>query len=221
MRIGGTLSKWNDDRGFGFIKPARGGPDVFVHISEFPEDGKPPRIGEKLTFELETDDKGKARAVRLLCPQRPVVEQVRPYSPRKQAARSGPFRWLVPLVLVFLGIYGFSEYRHQLATPTTIALSAPESSRHGESGHTDDLPAEAQETLRLIKQNGPFPYERDGTTFGNYEHLLPEGPRGYYREYTVPTPGAHDRGARRIVCGQQQDCYYTPDHYRHFRRIHP
>lgn len=89
-----------------------------------------------------------------------------------------------------------------------------------------DLPPEARATLQLIAQGGPFPYKRDGITFNNFEQLLPAQPRGYYREYTVPTPGLSHRGARRIVCGGQPPtrpaaCYYTADHYRSFRQIKP
>lgn len=85
------------------------------------------------------------------------------------------------------------------------------------------LPAEAVATLQLIARGGPFPYRQDGTVFQNREGLLPGKPRGYYREYTVPTPGARDRGARRIVTGGDppSDYYYTNDHYRSFRRIEP
>lgn len=82
-----------------------------------------------------------------------------------------------------------------------------------------DLPVEARHTLQLIKQDGPFPYSRDGVTFGNYEKRLPLRQRGYYREYTVKTPGSRNRGARRIVAGQQSEYYYTADHYRSFQRI--
>jgi len=87
-----------------------------------------------------------------------------------------------------------------------------------------DLPREARETLALIKAGGPFPYSRDGAAFGNREGLLPKRSRGYYREYTVKTPGAKDRGARRIVggrCGEFgcSEYFYTDDHYRSFRRI--
>lgn len=85
----------------------------------------------------------------------------------------------------------------------------------------DDLPREARATLRLIERGGPFPYKRDGVVFGNYEKRLPAKPRGYYREYTVPTPGASNRGARRIVAGSAAERYYTADHYRSFRRIRP
>lgn len=82
-----------------------------------------------------------------------------------------------------------------------------------------ELPAEARETVRLIRQGGPFRYERDGAVFGNFEKRLPVRERGYYREYAVKTPGAKSRGARRIVAGRGGELYYTDDHYRSFRRV--
>jgi ribonuclease T1 len=81
------------------------------------------------------------------------------------------------------------------------------------------LPPEARATLTLIKSGGPFSHPQDGRTFGNREKLLPPQQHGYYREYTVRTPGAHDRGARRIVAGSGGEYYYTADHYRSFQRI--
>lgn len=86
------------------------------------------------------------------------------------------------------------------------------------------LPAQGKEVMEQIWLGGPFRYEKDGTVFGNRERLLPGQKRGYYREYTVPTPGLNHRGARRIVCGGQKprapdDCYYTEDHYASFRLI--
>jgi ribonuclease T1 len=81
------------------------------------------------------------------------------------------------------------------------------------------LPPQAQETIRLIERGGPFPYDRDGVTFGNRERLLPIRADGYYREYTVITPGSPDRGARRIVAGREGELYYTDDHYESFRRV--
>jgi ribonuclease T1 len=88
------------------------------------------------------------------------------------------------------------------------------------------LPPQAQATHRLILSGGPFPYDKDGTVFGNRERLLPAKARGYYREYTVKTPGSRDRGARRLVCGgipptTPDACYYTDDHYNSFRRVIP
>jgi ribonuclease T1 len=85
--------------------------------------------------------------------------------------------------------------------------------------YVDELPREARETLRLIERNGPFPYDKDGSVFQNREGLLPDQQRGYYREYTVITPGENDRGARRIVAGEDGELYYTDDHYDSFQRI--
>jgi ribonuclease T1 len=87
-----------------------------------------------------------------------------------------------------------------------------------------DLPKQGQETYEKILSGGPFPYDKDGTVFGNRERLLPQQKRGYYREYTVKTPFARNRGARRIVCGgltptAPDACYYTSDHYASFSRI--
>jgi len=88
-----------------------------------------------------------------------------------------------------------------------------------------DLPFEGRETFKAIVDGGSFRHEKDGTTFGNRERLLPAERRGYYREYTVDTPGSRNRGARRIVCGGVQSppatCWYTADHYASFRRIAP
>ena len=88
------------------------------------------------------------------------------------------------------------------------------------------LPPQAQTTHRLVLSGGPFPYHKDGTVFGNRERLLPGKARGFYREYTVKTPGSRDRGARRIICGgkpptQPDACFYTDDHYASFKRIAP
>jgi ribonuclease T1 len=82
-----------------------------------------------------------------------------------------------------------------------------------------ELPEQARQTVALIRNGGPFAYERDGIVFGNFEKLLPLKERGYYREYTVRTPGAKSRGARRIVAGRGGELYYTDDHYQSFRRI--
>jgi ribonuclease T1 len=84
-----------------------------------------------------------------------------------------------------------------------------------------ELPPQAAQTVALIRTGGPFPYQEDGTVFGNFEGLLPAEASGYYHEYTVPTPGASDRGARRIVEGSAGELYWTDDHYRTFERMSP
>lgn len=106
--------------------------------------------------------------------------------------------WRLVLVLLLAGWFGLAQ---------------------GDEVAVADLPPQALATLNLIDRGGPFPYARDGITFGNYEKRLPPRPRGYYREYTVPTPGIRSRGARRIIVGRQNERYYTDDHYRSFRRI--
>lgn len=127
-----------------------------------------------------------------------------------------------------------------------VAASAPASARSAapplpaaDEIRVSQLPPEARETLQLIRDGGPYPHERDGITFGNYEKRLPVAQRGHYREYTVRTPGLRHRGARRIVVGCERqhaampppgrlwlaqcrdggEFYYTADHYRSFRRI--
>lgn len=104
----------------------------------------------------------------------------------------------------------------------SVSVFAREAPRIGVIAERD-LPREAQYTLVLIKRGGPFPYEKDGTVFRNYEGVLPKQKRGYYHEFTVKTPGARNRGARRIVTGgdpaTSNEYYYTDDHYATFRRI--
>jgi ribonuclease T1 len=111
-------------------------------------------------------------------------------------------------------------------TPTPRAAAAPTQRVAPQPQASDlpavmpaDLPAEARQTLELIERDGPFPYEQDGGVFQNRERLLPRKPSGYYREYTVETPGSDDRGARRIVAGRNGERYYTDDHYSSFVEV--
>jgi ribonuclease T1 len=116
--------------------------------------------------------------------------------------------WVVGGLLVSAS--AFARNTEAPAGTPTVALAA--------------LPVQAQATYRLIIGGGPFPYDKDGTVFGNRERRLPASARGHYREYTVKTPGVSHRGARRIVCGgkpptQPEACFYTDDHYASFRLI--
>jgi ribonuclease T1 len=114
--------------------------------------------------------------------------------------------------------FGCSSWALPMSVPTADAWSFP--SRSGiPVVSIDKLPIEAQQTIKLINQGGPFPFPRkDGSVFGNFERRLPAAPRGTYREYTVPTPGVSSRGARRIITGRSVK-YYTPDHYRSFQQV--
>lgn len=124
------------------------------------------------------------------------------------------------IVLIGLAVLALFDWwsGHRNAAPggaeSTVASASAE-------GYPSFLPPEAIETLQAIEHGGPFPYSRDGVVFQNREHRLPEQPRGYYREYTVPTPGEGDRGARRLVTGGDppEVYYYSDDHYRSFRNV--
>jgi len=122
----------------------------------------------------------------------------------------------VTTVLRFLALAAFAAFT-ALASPAAQAQFAP--SPAAEEIRVAELPREARQTLALIRKGGPYPYAKDGTIFGNREARLPRQKRGYYREYTVRTPGERTRGARRIVAGRAGDFWYTDDHYATFRRI--
>lgn len=117
-----------------------------------------------------------------------------------------PLRWILALVLACFFCAGAASAQKEPRPAVGVIAVA-------------DLPGEARATLALIRKGGPFPYARDGAVFGNREAILPSQKRGYYREYTVKTPGERTRGARRIVAGARGDYYYTPDHYNSFMRI--
>ena len=121
-------------------------------------------------------------------------------------------KWVLAGVLL-----GFLALGAQAKGPTSADPTAPIA--------LADLPVQGVQVHALVMQGGPFAYDKDGSVFGNRERLLPSQKRGYYREYTVPTPGASNRGARRLVCGgppkTPDACFYTADHYASFRRIAP
>ncbi|APW44575.1 guanine-specific ribonuclease N1 and T1 [Rhodoferax saidenbachensis] len=126
--------------------------------------------------------------------------------------RRGIFKLALTGIFLFSAWAGNGIQAKALATDSaTVALS--------------QLPPQGRETYQLVHQGGPFPYAKDGVVFGNRERLLPLQKRGYYREYTVKTPGSRDRGAQRIVCGGPSTlpdaCYYTADHYASFRKVVP
>ena len=170
---------------------------------------------------------------------------------RKRKSRSGS-TWIAIVAVVLLGAVAWNIYRtagdvpgdmQEIAdTPTsagsrdgitTTALELPPmadtaagtaaDSVQTETRYPDFLPAEAIATLRLVERGGPYPYRQDSGVFGNRENRLPRQPRGYYREFTVETPGSRDRGARRIVAGGRPPVkfFYTDDHYGSFREFTP
>lgn len=127
----------------------------------------------------------------------------------RRSAKNRFSAYLVVAVALLLGLFALREGPFMANGGQTPAREI----------RVAELPPEGRQTLALIKQGGPFPYGNDGTTFHNREGRLPVRQRGYYRKYTVPTPGLEHRGPRRIVAGEARDYWYTDDHYETFRRI--
>ncbi|MFD0724964.1 ribonuclease domain-containing protein [Lysobacter brunescens] len=160
---------------------------------------------------------------------------------RSRSSGKRGISWIAVLALLLLGAATWSFLRTPDATPSAdapgiaasaemetnpLALPPPMEANTpatpaASPRYPDFLPPEAIDTLQLIARGGPYPYRQDDGVFGNRERRLPQQPRGYYREYTVETPGSPDRGARRIVAGGQPpvEYFYTDDHYRSFRRF--
>lgn len=135
MRVEGTLTKWNDERGFGFITPANGGREVFVHVSAFPRDGQRPSLGERVTFETEAGKDGRLQARNLVCPSRPAPRVVRRPEQRTRREKRSAFGPIIALAgVVALAIYGYGEFSRRTvpvaSVPTTVlpaAVAEPES----------------------------------------------------------------------------------------------
>lgn len=131
---------------------------------------------------------------------------------------------IIALLLLVAAMWWWGSRPAQPAFAPPPLESAPAAripSSPAAQSRPDFLPSEAHETLGLIASKGPYPHRQDGSVFGNREGRLPDRPRGYYHEFTVATPGAGNRGARRIITGGQppETCYYTDDHYESFREF--
>jgi len=137
--------------------------------------------------------------------------------------KGSPVKRSLAWVVAALCLLGLWQVWHREAGPALAWPTGTVADSTSVPARGDMLPPEARDTLRLIARAGPFPHPQDGAVFHNRERLLPARPRGYYREYTVRTPGSRDRGARRIVTGGDPPVawYYTADHYRSFRAITP
>ncbi|WP_159704589.1 ribonuclease domain-containing protein [Arthrobacter sp. 18067] len=130
---------------------------------------------------------------------------------------------VIAVVVLVVAMVGGSGLTAQTTTPepgsATSAASAVANPSTLPTINASQLPKEARQTLALIAKGGPYPYDRDGVNFGNFEGLLPKKSGGFYKEYTVQTPGESDRGARRIIVGKDAAKYYTADHYESFKFI--
>jgi ribonuclease T1 len=155
--------------------------------------------------------------------------RVRPQSRRETWGVTTVRKAMTAAAVVLASMWWVAPGSEAHARTFALVASAPEASTRAEAlgiVPLSKLPMQGQEVYRRISQGGPFLYSKDGVVFGNRERLLPRKPRGHYREYTVPTPGSRDRGARRIVCGGEivqspETCFYTQDHYQSFQKIDP
>ncbi len=235
----GRFKRWNSEKGYGFIARDHAD-DVFVHISQL-QPGVQPRPGLEVLFEVQQDRQGRwqARQVRLpgmsLEPLQPRPQQRNSQHPQQRPAprqpastpRPGSLQALLKkllalaalVIIVLIAWKSIAPFYEGFANPATRS-NQPAAERMVISGPHANNP-QLEHTLRLIRQGGPFPHRQDGTTFQNREGRLPRAASGYYREYTVSTPGASNRGARRVVTGGQPPdvYYYTEDHYHSFIRL--
>lgn len=149
---------------------------------------------------------------------------VRRLAHRRRPAAAILRRLVLAIVAAFVAVLALAGCATSPGgTGTATSTAGAAATRTPRSGlptvQVRDLPPQAAQTLALIDKGGPYPYRQDDTVFGNLEGHLPKHPRGYYHEYTVPTPGSSDRGARRLIVGRDGDVYYTADHYDSFRQV--
>ena len=241
----GKIKHWNADKGYGFIEVDNQSEDVFFHISTV-RLSQPISEGQRVYFNSQRNEKNQLRATEVTSNELSILETSVSNSAASSAHRnldnaqqknnrykntrgsqnkkSGFSTLLSVIALIAVAVYFFGDLKSSLFTDntpaTSISQTASKTSSSGVAAITGD--AQIDQTLALIKQGGPFPYpNKDGTTFYNREGKLPAQSQGYYREYTVPTPGVSHRGARRIVTGGHPPTIYylTVDHYDSFRQL--
>lgn len=205
----GHIKHWNAAKGYGFIHCPDSEQDAFFHISQW-QPTPPPKEGMTVYFALHTDHKGRLQAQNVnLEPQQTATQttQAQPVTGLQRLWK----QTLAVVALIFITLLLWKSVAPFFAGFNTEQALNPA------TGYSVEL----EKTLALIQQGGPYPYRQDNQTFQNRERLLPERTAGYYREYTVRTPHARDRGARRVVTGGHPptEYYYTEDHYRSFIRL--
>ena len=241
----GKIKHWNADKGYGFIEVDNQSEDVFFHISTV-RLSQPISEGQRVYFNSQRNEKNQLRATEVTSNELSILETSASNSTSNSAHRnldnaqqknnrykntrgsqnnkSGFSTLLSVIALIAVAVYFFGDLKSSLFTDSTPATSISQTASKTSSSGVEAITGDTQidQTLALIKQGGPFPYpNKDGTTFYNREGKLPAQSQGYYREYTVPTPGVSHRGARRIVTGGHPPTIYylTVDHYDSFRQL--
>ncbi len=239
----GTIKHWNPDKGYGFIDVDDQSEDVFFHVSTV-KLSQPIHIGQQVYFNSERNDKNQLRATEVTdstlsleaSPPSQAYDATTKHLHQKHAhskrtahayqQKRSPLTTLISLIaIIAVAVYFADDIKSVLFNQGLLSADiAPTYSEQAEQTSNTAVTGDAQidHTIALIQQGGPYPYPtKDGTTFYNREGRLPAQPSGYYREYTVPTPGASHRGARRIVTGGNPPTVYylTVDHYDSFRQL--
>ena len=237
----GKIKHWSADKGYGFIEVDNQSEDVFFHISTV-RLSQPISEGQRVYFNSQRNEKNQLRATEVTSNELSILETSVSNSAHRnldnaqqknnrykntrgsQNKKSGFSTLLSVIALIAVAVYFFGDLKSSLFTDSTPATSISQTASKTSSSGVEAITGDAQidQTLALIKQGGPFPYpNKDGTTFYNREGKLPAQSQGYYREYTVPTPGVSHRGARRIVTGGHPPTIYylTVDHYDSFRQL--
>ena len=237
----GKIKHWNADKGYGFIEVDNQSEDVFFHISTV-RLSQPIGEGQRVYFNSQRNEKNQLRATEVTSNELSILETSVSNSAHRnldnaqqknnrykntrgsQNKKSGFSTLLSVIALIAVAVYFFGDLKSSLFTDSTPATSISQTASKTSSSGVEAITGDAQidQTLALIKQGGPFSYpNKDGTTFYNREGKLPAQSQGYYREYTVPTPGVSHRGARRIVTGGHPPTIYylTVDHYDSFRQL--
>lgn len=237
----GKIKHWNADKGYGFIEVDNQSEDVFFHISTI-RLSQPISEGQRVYFNSQRNEKNQLRATEVTSNELSILETSASNSAHRnldnaqqknnrykntrgsQDKKSSFSTLLSVIALIAVAVYFFGDLKSSLFTDSTPATSISQTASKTSSSGVEAITGDAQidQTLALIKQGGPFPYpNKDGTTFYNREGKLPAQSQGYYREYTVPTPGVSHRGARRIVTGGHPPTIYylTVDHYDSFRQL--
>ncbi len=234
----GKIKKWNQDKGYGFIDVDTQSEDVFFHVSKV-RLAQPITIGQQVCFNSERNDKGQLRATEVTSNALSISESrtsnasnrssKKPSNNSRNNSKQKINNWSATIfgLLGLLAViyFGFSAVQPELvledaSTNTSSSSTSIVTPATASNAITGD--AQIDNTIALIQQGGPYPYpDKDGSTFGNRESRLPAEARGYYREYTVPTPGVSHRGARRIVTGGNPPTVYylTLDHYDSFSKL--
>lgn len=244
----GKIKRWNQEKGYGFIDADNQSEDVFFHVSNV-RLSQPISVGQNVYFNSERNAKNQLRATEVTSTILSIQESTdakvskrssthtdrnhpsrnaqRPQNTQRSTqSKKNPLSTLFALItIIAVAVYFFGDLGTTFFGGNTEQVTISQSSSENAAQTSPvDITGDAQidNTIALIRQGGPFPYpNKDGTTFYNREGKLPTQSQGYYREYTVPTPGVSHRGARRIVTGGNPPTIYylTVDHYDSFSKL--